>query len=80
MFKLIDKKDNVKKDYMTPQYRACPHCNIVIEHIKACKHMNCYSCSKSFCWVCLGLKDKNVWPCGAFNEYCGKVAQAQKLG
>jgi hypothetical protein len=63
---------------MTPQYRACPHCRTIIEHKEACKHMECTSCHKFFCWVCLSVKDK-AWPCGSFNEYCGKVAQLQKF-
>jgi len=66
---------------MTPQYRACPHCSLIIEHREACKHMTCKSCTKKFCWVCLGVLNKDkTWSCGAYNEYCGKVAQRQKIG
>jgi hypothetical protein len=79
-FTLIDKKDgNQKKEYVTPQYRACVHCMTIIEHREACKHMSCKCCKKSFCWVCLSTIRNGSWPCGSFNEYCGKVAQAQRF-
>ena len=32
-FRLYDKKDGNKlKVYVTPQYRACPSCSVIIEH------------------------------------------------
>ena len=80
-FELFNKIKNKKIEYITPQYRACPHCSCIIEHREACKHMQCKSCSRSFCWVCLSVKDQQGnWPCGKYNEYCGKVAQKQKVG
>ena len=27
-----------------PKFRACPKCNILIEHVKNCKHITCSSC------------------------------------
>jgi hypothetical protein len=41
--------------------------------------MACKCCGTNFCWVCLGMLKNGSWPCGAFKDYCGKVAQAQKL-
>jgi hypothetical protein len=63
----------------TPKYRACVHCNEILENYISCKHTKCTSCKNSFCWICLSSPAKGVWPCGSFNSYCGKVAQAQKL-
>ena len=53
----------------------------IIEHEKACKHMECKQCKKSFCWVCLSTKDikEKEWKCGKYNEYCGKVEQTQNF-
>ena len=79
-FDLYDSSDNnTLKRYMTPKFRACPTCNSVIEHRAACKHMTCNSCSAKFCWVCLRVWRGGNWQCGNYNEYCGKVAQCQKL-
>lgn len=53
-----------------PKIRMCPSCHTLIEHFEGCKHMKCTGCQKEFCWVCLGMKGKNGWTCGAHNNPC----------
>ena len=77
-FTLKDPQGKIQ-DYMTPQYRACPHCYLIIQHRAACKHMTCRSCATQFCWVCLGVRKIEGFKCGDWNQYCGKVAQVQKI-
>ena len=36
-----------------PLYRACPGCNMIIEHVSGCTEMTCSKCSKVFCFICL---------------------------
>lgn len=64
---------------MAPQHRACPKCHSFIEHSTGCKHMNCAVCKTSFCWICLGLKEKEAWKCGGAFDYCGTIAGVQKI-
>ena len=78
-FHVKDRTTGAYSDYMTPQYRACPNCSVVFEHLKACKHMNCPFCGCMFCWICLGTPKNGNYDCGSYSDYCGKVAQAQKL-
>ena len=79
-FRLYDRNDEFKlKVFMTPQFRACPCCSVIVEHGEACKHMVCSSCTTRFCWVCLNINKNGDWLCGSYNEYCGKVSQTQKL-
>ena len=80
-FELRDTKDGGKvKCYNAPQFRACPHCSLIFEHKMGCKHMTCKSCGTKFCWLCLQKLKNGSWPCGSFDEYCGKVEQAQSIG
>ena len=77
-FNLKD-KNKVSSPYMAPQHRACPKCHSFIEHSTGCKHMNCAVCKISFCWICLGLKEKELWKCGGAFDYCGTIAGVQKI-
>ena len=53
----------------TPSIRACPFCGALVQHIDACKQMNCPACSKSFCFICL-KKNEGGWQCGSWNTKC----------
>lgn len=53
----------------TPSIRACPFCGALVQHIDACKQMNCPACSKEFCFICLKKKEGN-WQCGSWNTKC----------
>jgi LSD1 subclass zinc finger protein len=76
---LLANKDGEDLTVSIPCIRFCPGCRIPIEHISGCKHMKCFNCKLEFCFVCLAIL-KRTWPCGNFNEYCGTVADVQKLG
>ena len=78
-FEMNDKVEKKKIIIKEPRVRACPYCNTLIEHDKGCKHMECKNCKKSFCWICLDKKENNAWKCGGAYDYCGKIAQVQKL-
>ena len=58
------------KGLMVPSLRACPSCGSLIEHGGSCKHMKCIICSKKFCFVCLRIRDGDLWPCGSYNTRC----------
>jgi len=54
-----------------PSMRACPECCQLIFHTDACKHMRCGSCKCDFCFVCLGVRDKQKgWSCGSYCDAC----------
>ena len=53
----------------TPSIRACPFCGALVQHIDACKQMNCPACSKAFCFICL-KKNEGGWQCGSWNAKC----------
>ena len=53
----------------TPSIRACPFCGALVQHIEACKHMNCPACSKEFCFICL-KKREGRWQCGSYDSKC----------
>ena len=54
-----------------PMIRGCPKCGMLIEHMEACKHMDCPSCKHSFCFVCLmGKKSDGTWECGSYQRIC----------
>jgi len=61
-----------------PKYRACPNCLTLIGHKDRCKHMECYKCKTFFCFICLGVKSSNGWPCQSHTYEC-KVAPRQIL-
>ena len=52
-----------------PSLRACVSCSMLIEHVRACKHMKC-RCGKEFCFICLKPKETTGWKCGGFSEAC----------
>ena len=62
-----------------PLVRACPSCNLAINHKEACKHMLCPDpdCKTKFCYICLSVY-KNRWPCGSYNTPC-EAAPRQKI-
>jgi len=63
-----------------PSIRACGKCGLLIEHVKACKHMKCL-CGHEFCFICLKSKTKTGWVCGTFNSSCTPArAQTQIVG
>lgn len=53
----------------TPSIRACPFCGALVQHVDACKQMNCLACSKAFCFICL-KKNEGGWQCGSWNTKC----------
>ena len=53
----------------TPSIRACPFCGALVQHTDACKHMNCPTCSRAFCFICL-KKNEGGWQCGNWNTKC----------
>ena len=55
---------------ITPSMRACPYCGALVQHIDACKQMNCPACSKAFCFICLKKNDGGGWQCGNWNTRC----------
>jgi len=62
-----------------PAVRCCPNCCQLILHTDACKHMDCKSCKKSFCFVCLkGKKSNGEWQCGSHSSVC-PVAPRQDM-
>merc|ERR1712087_696206 len=62
-----------------PSIRCCPECCQLIFHTDACKHMRCRSCNCDFCFVCMGIRDKdNGWSCGGYSEPC-PVKEAQTM-
>lgn len=49
-----------------PSIRACPHCGKLIEHIEACKRVDCDGCKTTFCFNCLTIRFPNCpqyYPC-----------------
>eukprot|EP01084_Bolivina_argentea_P157359 274241_1 len=81
--KILQECPMVENSYLTgkgkvvPKYRACPGCLSLIEHVTACKHMDCEkkNCKTSFCFICLEVKKDGRWPksCGesaGYNNLC----------
>ena len=62
----------------TPSIRACPFCGALVQHIEACKHMNCPACSKAFCFICL-KKNEGGWRCGSYNSKCSPAARQKYI-
>ncbi|KAL5014720.1 hypothetical protein ScPMuIL_008990 [Solemya velum] len=48
---------------MCPSKRACPSCGALIEHEKGCYKINCTSCKKDFCFICLQIAGYNHKNC-----------------
>ncbi|XP_060592847.1 uncharacterized protein LOC132747434 isoform X3 [Ruditapes philippinarum] len=46
-------KKNISSVDNCPSIRSCPHCKEAIEHVDACNNMECFSCKKHFCFICL---------------------------
>lgn len=53
-----------------PSIRACPTCHTLIEHLEACKHMDCLNCKTKFCFICLDVRGDNGFKCGSYNTKC----------
>ncbi|XP_041354389.1 E3 ubiquitin-protein ligase ARIH1-like [Gigantopelta aegis] len=61
-----------------PSRRACPSCGMVIEHIRACKHMKC-PCGQRFCFICLKKAVDGGYPCGSYNTPCSVAAVQEAI-
>ncbi|XP_069102395.1 E3 ubiquitin-protein ligase ari-1.1-like [Argopecten irradians] len=61
-----------------PSIRACPKCNMLIEHKDQCKHMDCRNCRNTFCFICLDVRGERGFTCGSYNTKC-TVAPIQKV-
>ncbi|KAI8499082.1 hypothetical protein Bbelb_235350 [Branchiostoma belcheri] len=59
-----------------PAVRACLKCGMLIEHEKACKHMDCV-CGQKFCFICLKPAVNGHYQCGMYNSPC-EIADVQK--
>lgn len=49
-----------------PCIRACPRCGKLIEHIEACKRVDCNGCNTTFCFNCLTIRSQSCseyYPC-----------------
>lgn len=63
----------------TPSRRACPTCGMLIEHMRACKHMVC-PCGTQFCFICLKTRDPaSGWTCGIYNAKCEPAAKQTSI-
>jgi len=62
--KTIGEQENI------PSIRCCPHCQMLITHTQACKHMDCRNCKKAFCFVCLKPRLDSGWQCGSYSSRC----------
>jgi len=45
--------DKANLDWIKKNTKACPHCNVAVQKNGGCRFMDCISCHKEFCWVCL---------------------------
>lgn len=71
-------KDIGSKIKGVPEIRACPACKTMINHASDCKHMTCYNCKESFCFMCLSVKPKDKdWICGGPYDPCPTMAPKQ---
>ncbi|XP_060076427.1 uncharacterized protein LOC132556048 [Ylistrum balloti] len=62
-----------------PQVRACPKCELFIEHESGCKTMTCTKCHHVFCFSCLKSAVNGHLICGQYDSIC-TVAPVQKIG
>ena len=81
---LLKTCNTVEMDYCNmraPAVRACPNCGEGINHKGGCKHMQCPNCSTDFCFICLGIFNKQTkcWPCGGYGDPCKAVAPRQTV-
>ena len=60
-----------------PSKRACVTCGNVIELKEGCKHMLC-KCQTEFCFICLGRRKGDIWPCGSYKTEC-TLAPVQRI-
>merc|ERR1711879_78455 len=73
-------KKTIGEQTDVPSIRACPMCQQLITHVQACKHMDCRSCKKAFCFVCLKPRLDSGWQCGSYSSKCpGGVAPVQGM-
>jgi len=63
----------------TPSLRACPHCGALVQHIEACKHMNCPACKQNFCFICLKVPISGSWQCGSYNSKCSPAPRQGRI-
>ncbi|XP_033727717.1 probable E3 ubiquitin-protein ligase RNF217 [Pecten maximus] len=80
---ILDNCERITMEYSdiqnVPKVRACPKCELYIEHESGCKTMDCTSCHHTFCFSCLKPADENgVLQCGMYSSKC-EVAPIQKL-
>lgn len=61
-----------------PSVRACPKCQVLIEHTEACKQMECKMCQAKFCFICLRLAVGNAYQCGSYDNKC-EIAPIQDV-
>ncbi|XP_021371454.1 putative E3 ubiquitin-protein ligase ARI6 isoform X2 [Mizuhopecten yessoensis] len=82
--KLLDNCERVTMEYSNipnvPKVRACPKCEMYIEHDGGCKTMDCPKCKHKFCFSCLkpGTPNGDL-QCGGLGSKC-EVAPIQKIG
>jgi len=73
-------KKTIGEQTDVPSIRCCPHCQMLITHTQACKHMDCRNCRKAFCFVCLKPRLDSGWQCGSYSSKCpGGVAPVQGM-
>jgi len=67
--KSLSSEDFIYSNTSMPSIRACPKCDTLIEHTQNCKHMQCVACKFYFCFICLGIKENEKWPCSKQGAY-----------
>ena len=44
-------------DCTEKSYKECPECNVMIDKVGGCAHVECDVCNTHFCWICLEIYD-----------------------
>lgn len=50
-------------EWVKANTKPCPKCTVPIQKNEGCSHMTCRKCSYAFCWICLGMYQKNSSLC-----------------